>query len=114
MSLLRYEFLPQAESELAEAVGWYDAAVVGLGTELVIELQGAIDLLLGNPFAGKVARLPAKVAYREWILSRFPYRIIYSVEEDGILIVAVVYQGRRADYWRDRVQEEPALYQLAA
>ena len=114
MSLLRYEFLPQAESELAEAVSWYDAAEPGFGTEFIIELQQAIDLLLNNPFAGKIARLPAKIAYREWLLYRFPYRIIYSVERDGILIVAVVYQGRRPGYWRNRVQEVPAIYQLAA
>jgi plasmid stabilization system protein ParE len=53
VSLLRYEFLPQAESELAEAVSWYDAAEPGFGTEFVIELQQAIDLLLNIPSRGR-------------------------------------------------------------
>jgi hypothetical protein len=35
-----------------------------------------------------------KMAYREYLLHRFPYRIIYSIEAGLILIVAVVYQGR--------------------
>ena len=114
MSLFRYEFLPKAEGELAEAITHYDAAKSGLGIELAIELERVIQLLLDNPFAGKVAQLPAKVSYREFSLHRFPYRVIYSVEEDCILIVAVLYQGRRPGYWQSRVQEEPAEYLLAA
>ena len=114
MSLFRYEFLPKAEGELAEAITHYDAAQSGLGIELAIELERVIQLLLDNPFAGKVAQLPTKVAYREFLLHRFPYRVIYSVEEDCILIVAVLYQGRRPGYWQSRVQEKPSRYAAAA
>ena len=114
MSLFRYEFLPKAEGELAEAITHYDAAKSGLGIELAIELERVIQLLLDNPFAGKIAQLPTKVAHREFLLHRFPYRIIYSVEEDCILIVAVLYQGRRPGYWQNRIQEEPAIYAAAA
>ncbi len=95
MSLLRYEFLPVAERELAEAMTYYDAAKPGLGSAFGAEFLHAIHLLVDIPFAGKVARLPTKMAYREYLLRRFPYRIIYRVEADVILIVAVVYQGRR-------------------
>lgn len=114
MSSLRYDFLPQAESELAEAITWYDAAESGLGIELAIELERVIQLLLDNPFAGKMAQLPTQVAYREILLHRFPYRIVYRVEQDCILIVACAYQGRRPGYWQNRVQEEPRRYAVAA
>jgi plasmid stabilization system protein ParE len=114
VSLFRYEFLPKAEGELAEAITYYDAVKSGLGIELAVELERVIQLLLDNPFAGKVAQLPTKVAYREFLLHRFPYRVIYSVEEDCILIVAVLYQGRRPGYWQSRVQEEASRYAAAA
>lgn len=114
MSQLLFEFLPLAESELAEAMTYYDAAKPGLGTEFSAELLHAIHLLLDNPFAGKITRLPAKVAYREYLLRRFPYRIIYRIEDDVLLIVAIIYQGRRPGYWRNRIQEAPAIYAVAA
>lgn len=114
MSLSQFQFLPLAESELAEAMTHYEAAKEGLGTEFGAELLHAIYLLLDNPFAGKIAHLPATVAYREYLLRRFPYRMIYRIEGDVLLIVAIIYQGRRPGYWRNRVQDVPAIYAVAA
>jgi len=37
-------------------------------------------------------------------LRRFPYGLIYSKDEAGILILAVAHTHREPDYWRDRIR----------
>jgi toxin ParE1/3/4 len=34
---------------------------------------------------------------------RFPYALIYAVEERRVFVVAVAHFRRRPGYWRDRV-----------
>jgi hypothetical protein len=36
------------------------------------------------------------------ILSRFPYKLLYSVETDCIYIIAVAHLHRAPDYWVER------------
>lgn len=43
--------------------------------------------------AGRIRRL---------ILSRFPYKLLYSVEADHIYVIAVAHQHREPNYWTDR------------
>jgi hypothetical protein len=40
---------------------------------------------------------------RRMLLHRFPFSLVYSVEVDAILIVAVAHYGRRPGYWQSRV-----------
>jgi len=39
---------------------------------------------------------------RRYVLTNFPYSLIYEVEPRGILIVAVAHHSRRSGYWRRR------------
>jgi len=41
---------------------------------------------------------------RKCLLHRFTYKLLYSVEEDHILVIAVAHQYRKPDYWVDRGQ----------
>jgi mRNA-degrading endonuclease RelE of RelBE toxin-antitoxin system len=47
-----------------------------------------------NRSARKVHRCP---------LLRFPYRIIYEVRENELVVLAVAHDRRRPGYWRRRV-----------
>jgi plasmid stabilization system protein ParE len=54
--------------------------------------------------------------YRQFFLKCFPYTVIYEIDpaDYTIIVVAVCHQSRRPHYWRDRIQEESAVYTLAA
>lgn len=39
---------------------------------------------------------------RKCLLHKFPYKVMYSVEEDHILVIAVAHQHRKPDYWVGR------------
>jgi len=36
---------------------------------------------------------------RKCLLHRFPYKLLYSIEQDHIFIIAVAHLHRRPDYW---------------
>ncbi len=39
---------------------------------------------------------------RRLLLSRFPYKLLYAVEADGLYVVAVAHQHRAPGYWSGR------------
>ena len=49
-------------------------------------------------------RHPLAEGIRRYRLSRFPYGLIYTINNDDILVLAVAHLHRlRPDYWRDRL-----------
>ncbi len=95
-----YRFLPPAEEEMTEASVFYEAASVGLGSDFLDDVQRVVDGLREHPGSG----IAVVQGLRRALLHRFPFSLIYSIETDAILIVAVAHQRRRPDYWRDRIE----------
>ncbi|MBM3462310.1 MAG: hypothetical protein FJX76_09435 [Armatimonadetes bacterium] len=44
-------------------------------------------------------------AVRSKRVKRFPYSLLHSVENDGVVIVAVAHHRRRPGYWSARLQD---------
>ncbi len=42
---------------------------------------------------------------RSYRLFSFPYHLVYTVDENEILIVAVAHTSRRPAYWKDRLTD---------
>lgn len=97
--MIDYRFLAPAEEEMNEASSFYEGASVGLGIEFLADLQFGIDSLRKHPYLGHA--IPHGL--RRTLLHRFPFSLIYSVEPDAILIVAVAHYGRRPGYWKERI-----------
>jgi plasmid stabilization system protein ParE len=93
-------FLEIAETELDEAVHWYGAQAPGLGDAFLIEVLSAAERIVRFPEAWH----PLSEGVRRCRLGRFPYGLIYIVDNDDILVLAVAHLHRRPDYWRDRLQ----------
>lgn len=84
---------------MTEASLSYEVASTTLGDDFLDDVQRVIDALCESPSLGPVVG----GKFRRALLRRFPFSLIYSVESDGILIVAVAHQRRRPDYWRNRL-----------
>jgi plasmid stabilization system protein ParE len=93
-------FLEIAEVELDEAINWYGAQAPGLGNALLIEVLSAADRIARFPEAWH----PLGEGVRRCRLSRFPYALIYTIDNGDILVLAVAHLHRRPDYWRDRLK----------
>lgn len=97
--MIGYSYHPNAIEEVVEAARHYEGRVPGLGKEFREELDSAIDLLRRFPEAAALVR----GNLRRKPLQRFPYALIYAVEDSEIRIYAVPHRRQRPEYWLDRI-----------
>lgn len=92
----------EAEYELAEASRWYEDKSEGLGSQFLAAILNGIAQIQRDP--ERYQRVDGEV--RVFRLSRFPYKILYSIDSTPTLIVlCVMHHKRRPDYWSERIQE---------
>ncbi len=94
------EFLPEAEVEFREADRYYESEAPGVGLAFIAEVHRTISLIVAHPRSAKRVR----GSIRKKVLFHFPYSLLYSIESDLILIVAVAHHKRRPTYWRSRLK----------
>jgi hypothetical protein len=100
------EFLPQARSELHDAVSYYEGELSGLGHRFWNEVDQHIAWIVQHH---EVPRLRPG-GYRRVNLKIFPYYISYIVRDPMIWILAIAHGHSRPEYWIDRpkVIDEPS------
>jgi toxin ParE1/3/4 len=92
-------FHPDAALEFEEAVRYYRARGRVLGDRFAAEVRLAIRRILATPERWRVVEEDV----RRCRVRVFPYSLLYTVEPDGILIVAVAHGKRQPGYWRYRL-----------
>jgi len=97
--MIEFRYLPPAEEEMTEAAIFYQEQSQGLGIVFLDDVQRTIDRLRDNPMLGQTL----VDDLRRGLLSRFPFSLIYAIESESLLIVAVAHQHRRPEYWRGRI-----------
>ena len=108
---MTFRLLAAANAELARAANYFELERRGFGETFLGEFEKAIERLREYHHIGPVAVVANTVEYRELLIDRFPYRLIYTVEHGEVIIVAVAHQRRRSEYWRDRVEEPVPAYE---
>jgi plasmid stabilization system protein ParE len=94
------EFHSRAAAELDEAVDYYNQRVPQLGREFAEEVRAAVTRIQDRPEAWT---LLSDDGIRRCVTHRFPYGIIYQVQPQRVVIIAVAHLRRRPGYWRRRV-----------
>ncbi len=97
--MIPYRFLSPAEEEMTEAALFYEIASTGLGSDFLDDVQRAVNRLSAYPYAGELIDSNLRRA----LLHRFPFSLIYTIEANNIVIVAVAHHGRDPEYWLSRV-----------
>ena len=97
---MRLQIHVDASAELDAAAAWYDHEQEGLGDELLEEVSRALSVISASPTTWPVVRRASGL--RRFLLSRFPYTIIYAEAESYIRVFAFAHQKRRPGYWRKR------------
>ncbi len=95
---MRVIFTRIATQELEDAVRFYELEYSGLGRKFKDEVKKAALRIVEYPKAWSIERGEV----RKCLLHKFPYKLMYSVEEDHILVIAVAHQHRQPDYWVGR------------
>lgn len=95
---MRYVFHPEALTEYSEAVQYYAAQRVELAQAFIDAIEDAIYRI--REFPSRYAVIDEDI--RRCMTRKFPYGILYTVESDDILILAVMHCSREPGYWKKR------------
>ena len=87
-----------AREELREAKRYYNDLQKDLGEQLKAEAQAATNSILHNPLAWQVEL----GEIRRFLLNRFPYKILYMIDGEKIVVIAFMHQHQAPDYWINR------------
>ena len=79
---------------------YYENCQLGLGRRFSLVVESAVQDIEKTPFRYSVLLKP----FRRYLLQKFPYAIIYSIEPDHIYIAAVAHTKRKPGYWLIRVK----------
>lgn len=93
------EYHEAAEEELLDEIGYLELRANGLGRRFFAEVQRAEKLIAQFPELA-VEIIPG---IRKRVLRRFRYSLIYTIEGDTVLLLAVAHHSRRPGYWIGRV-----------
>lgn len=100
---MKHVFHPEAAVEFEAAIVYYEERGVGLGQRFATEVRAAIEHIVNAPEKWRI--LEADV--RRCLTRVFPYSVLYTIEPDFILILAVMHGKRQPGYWRGRLGSKP-------
>ena len=81
---------PEAEYDLKEAFSWYEDKRKGLGHDFLLQVDAGLRFIERNP---EIHSAEYKET-RKHLIKRFPYKIIYLIEEEKIVILALIHTKR--------------------
>jgi len=92
------KFHSEARKEFFQAANYYEEQVVGLGDIFIDEVGNVLEVLEQYPSSGtKITSTE-----RRFLVSRFPYGIVYTVDDNLITIFAVMNLRQKPGYWKSR------------
>ena len=91
-------FDPEALIEIREAAAFYEHCRSGMGRSFLDAVEVASAEIVKHPLMWR----KVKGRFRRYLVQRFPYGLIYAVQEDVIYVAAVMHLKRKPDYWYRR------------
>ena len=91
-------FHPDIEYEVKSSYTWYQKQAEGLGEDFLTELETGYEAIIELPNTWP----KFQQEFRRFLLSKFPFSIIYQFNGKIIFIVAVMHNSRKPGYWIER------------
>jgi hypothetical protein len=89
----------EAHQDIFETVLWYESKRKGLGAEFYAEVEKAKNILTTNADS-------FEIKYRKnvrWVQTdRFPYIVVYVINGNNVVVLAVVSTYRHPKIWKER------------
>lgn len=100
---MRLEFIESATTEFEEAMEWYAAHQLKVALAFRADVNRLIDRLLEHPLSAPLYFLE----YRAVVLSNYPYRLVFRVTDDALVVVALRHTSRDPEELKSRLVERP-------
>ena len=95
---MNVRFHPEVDKEFIDTIAYYEECEIGLGVDFLREVYACIEKAVTYP------RMWPEIEFgiHRCLVHRFPYGVLYSIEDDGIYILAIMHLHRDPDYWKHR------------
>jgi hypothetical protein len=97
---MKIEILQIAKQEFKTAQEYYEMEQTGLGSRFEMEIRQALLRIQQYPRVWSTEQKEI----RRCFIHKFPYKVIYSIQNEIIIILAFAHLHRKPDYWVDRVK----------
>lgn len=97
---MKIEILQIARLEFENAQEFYELEQSGLGARFENEIRQALLRIQQYPKVWSAERKEI----RRCFIHKFPYKIIYSIQKEIIVVLAFAHLHRKPDYWLDRIK----------
>ena len=99
---MRFEFHPEALKEYEHAARYYADCQPGLELRFIECVESAIRKIGEGPTRWRTF----EADIRRCLVRTFPYAVLYSIEPDYVLVIAVMHCRREPGYWRHRTKSQ--------
>ena len=96
--MLKLTFHPDVFCEIKASYSWYQEKAEGLGKDFMNELELAYQAIIDFPQTWP----KFQKGFRRFLLSRFPFSVIYRKNGNLIYVVAIMHNSRNPGYWLNR------------
>ncbi len=98
---MKVRWLSVAESDFSEALDYYlnDQQSPQAAAEFADGIDHAVDAIQSTPFT--YPKFEGDVRVKQ--VRRFPYSILYLIEESEIVLHSIIQQERKPGYWKHRL-----------
>jgi plasmid stabilization system protein ParE len=96
---MRVRLHPSARREFHEAAEWYAThAGPRVASAFITAYEAVRSKIVEHPRIGS----PGAAGTRRLVFPNFPYLLIYRLQQEEIVVIAVAHQRREPSYWTKR------------
>jgi len=88
----------EAENDLQNAAVWYESQRLRLGHDFLDAVEELFVRISENPLQFPILHRGTRRA----LLSRFPFGVFFRVQDQTLIVLAVMHASRNPIRWRDR------------
>lgn len=97
---MEIRILEIAQLEFNEAKEFYEIEQAGLGVKFEEKIKQSLLHIQQYPQAWP----PERKETRKYLVHKFPYKIVYSIQNKEIVVIAFAHLHRKPNYWVDRIK----------
>lgn len=95
----KISFHPDVAEDIKGAYFWYEKQLQGLGDRFILELEDGYEGIINFPNSWA----NFQYGFKRYILNKFPFSIVYKISNNQIIVISIMHNSRKPNYWYDRV-----------